>query len=131
MARITKTGNNEKAFTLIELVTIMAIIATLASLAMPTFQRHIIRSREVSLSRTLFVFRDVIDQYYADHGNYPESLEALVEKQYIRKIPTDPFTRSDSTWVLIHAASNEGGGIVEVHSGSNKVGLNGIPYNEW
>jgi general secretion pathway protein G len=104
---IGKTGrqmykiNNNKGFTIIEMLTVIAIIGILASIATPSFQRSVIRARETSLRNSLFVLRDVLDQYYADRGDYPETLEALTEKRYIRSVPIDPFTGSDETWILI------------------------------
>jgi len=122
---------NNKGFTIIEMMTVIAIIGILATIAAPSFQRSIIRAKEASLRNSLFVLRDVLDQYYADHGNYPESLEVLTQKKYIRSVPKDPFTRSDETWVLI-APDGEGlSGVYDIHSGSDKISLYGTPYNEW
>ena len=78
---------NNKGFTLIEMLTVIAIMGILASIATPSFMRSILRSKEASLENTLFVLRDVIDQYYADHGNYPDTLQTLKEKKYVREIP--------------------------------------------
>jgi len=123
--------NNNKGFTLIEMMTVIAIISILATIAAPSFQRSVIRAREASLRNSLFVLRDVLDQYYADHGDYPESLEVLTQKKYIRAVPKDPFTMSDETWILI-APEGEGlSGIYDIHSGSDKISLYGMPYNEW
>ena len=141
MVRPIKSGDMEGAvlkseqsagFTLIELLTVIAIIGILASIAVPSFQKHIIRAREASLQNTLFVLRDVIDQYHADNGSFPETLEVLVEKHYIRSIPLDPFTKSSTTWILIPVESDDGAaGIFDIHSGSYNISLNGVPYNEW
>lgn len=123
--------NTDKGFTLIEMLIVMALIGILVTIAAPSFQRSIIRARETSLKHTLFVFRDVIDQYYADHGKYPETLETLAEEHYIREVAKDPFTRSSETWVLIPPEEEEAGGVYDVHSGSDKISLDGVPYNEW
>ena len=109
---------------------VMTIIGILATIAQPNLQKTIIRAREASLRQSLFVLRDVIDQFYADHGRYPDSLENLVEERYVRQVPEDPFTRSESTWITIPPEGAEGS-IFDVHSGSDLVGLNNIPYNEW
>jgi general secretion pathway protein G len=118
-------------FTLIELLTVIAIIGILASIAVPSFQRSIVRAKEASLRNSLFVMRDVIDQYYADQGQYPMTLQDLVGKRYIREIPVDPMTGSADTWILIPPEGEEVLGIYDIRSGSDKVSLYGTPYNEW
>jgi general secretion pathway protein G len=122
---------NNRGFTLIELLTVMVIIGILASIAVPGFQRSIVRAKEASLRNSLFVMRDVIDQYYADQGQYPMTLEDLAEKRYIREIPVDPMTGSPDTWILIPPQGQEIFGIYDIRSGSDKISLYGTPYNEW
>jgi general secretion pathway protein G len=124
-------NSSQKGFTLIELVIVMAIIAILATIAQPNYMRARIKARETSLQRTLFVLRDVIDKFYADHGVYPDSLGDLCDRKYIRAVPRDPFTGSAETWILIPPEGDEEGEIYDVHSGSNKISLRGDPYNEW
>ena len=139
MGRITEIGEqimvlrkNQRGFTLIEMLIVISLIGILATIATPNFQRYIIRAKEASLQRTLFILRDMIDQFYADHGRYPDSLEDLAEERYIRSVPKDPFTNSASTWVIIPPeGSSEEGGVYDVHSGSYLVSLQGVPYNEW
>ncbi len=128
---IGKTMNNNKGFTIIEMMTVIAVIGILTTIAAPSFQRSVIRAKEASLRNSLFVLRDVLDQYYADHGDYPESLEVLTQTKYIRKVPKDPFTRSEETWILIPPEGEGLSGIYDIHSGSNKISLYGSPYNEW
>jgi general secretion pathway protein G len=128
MAR--STGNGNSGYTLIELMIVLSIIGILASIAQPNLQKTLIRAREASLRQSLFVLRDMTDQYYADHGAYPDSLDTLVEEHYIRAIPEDPFTKSTSTWVIV-SPEDAKGGVFDVHSGSNFIGLDDVPYNEW
>jgi len=129
MGPCIKTG--ERGYTLIELMIVMTIIGILAAIAQPNLQRSIIRAKEASLRQSLFVFRDVIDQHYADHGKYPDTLEELEEKRYIRSIPEDTFTRSTSTWITVPPDDDAKGMVYDVHSGSDLIGLDGTPYNEW
>jgi general secretion pathway protein G len=117
-------------YTLIELMIVLSIIGILVTMAQPNLQKTVIRARETSLKRSLFVMRDMIDQYYADHGKYPDSLDDLIQNKYIRAVPDDPFTRSNTTWVTI-PPDGEDGAVFDVHSGSRLVSLAGVPYNEW
>lgn len=131
-------------FTLLELIIVIAIIGILATIAMPALKDVPRRAAEAILKNNLRTLRDVIDQHYGDKGKYPKSLEALVEAGYLRKIPLDPITKSASTWELVYEeedpdrpraeteSDEEGGpGVVDVHSGSTLLSLNGEPYKDW
>ncbi|MFH1288477.1 MAG: prepilin-type N-terminal cleavage/methylation domain-containing protein [bacterium] len=131
--RIIKSHNystNQIGFTLIELVIVLSILGIILSFAEPIYRNSVIKAREAALKKDIFIIRDSIDQYYADNDNYPESLEDLVEKRYIRSIPEDPFTKSKETWVVISSAPEELD-VFDVHSGSDLLALNGTAYNEW
>jgi general secretion pathway protein G len=126
----------EAGFTLIELLVVIAIIGILAALAVGQFRQTPVKAKEAALKEDLFTLRDVIDQYFADKGKYPESLQALVDDGYIRKIPLDPFTNTDQTWSVEHAEAsdedpNGGGGVIDVHSGADGTALDGSRYSEW
>lgn len=125
--------HGERGFTLIELMIVMTILGILVTLAQPSFKTATIKAREAVLKEDLFVLRDVIDQYYVDNNAYPLNLQELVDKGYMRSVPKDPFTQSAETWIEVYIEDEGGGssGIYDVHSGSDLVGLNGIPYNEW
>jgi general secretion pathway protein G len=122
-------GRDERGYTLLELMIVVTIIGILATLAEPTWQGSITKAREASLKQTLFAVRDVLDQYRADHGKYPRAMAEVVSAGYLRKIPPDPFTRSETTWQEIPSESE--GGIFDVHSGSPLMGTDGTPYNQW
>jgi general secretion pathway protein G len=120
---------SERGWTLVEMLLAVTIAGILATLAEPTFREAIVKAREAALKQNLFTLRDVIDQYRADRGKYPASLAELQTAGYLRKVPADPFTQSEATWQV--EAERRGSGIFDVHSASESVGTNGIPYNQW
>jgi len=122
---------DRQGYTLIEMMIVISIISILATMALPSFQKQLVRAKETNLRRSLFIMRDTIDQYFADHGRYPGSLQDLETEKYIRQIPMDPLTGSPDTWITIPPEGFAEGNIYDVHSGSNKVSLDGTPYNEW
>lgn len=136
MLQRLRKNRRQRGFTLIELLIVMTVIGILATIAVPSYQRSLIRSRETVLMEDLYQMRQAIDGYYADHASYPDSLQDLVQNHYLRDIPVDPFTRSNSTWDVDPPQPNADGtmaegGVFDVHSGSDLVGLNGVPYNKW
>ena len=128
-------GAREAGFTLLELITVVALIGILVGIALPNYKAAIIQSREAVLKEDLYRFRDLIDQYYADKGKYPPSLEALVEEGYLRKMPNDPMT-GQPDWEAVPAepeseTPTETPGVYDVRSASAEISLAGTPYNEW
>lgn len=124
---------NQRGFTFVELMIVLVVIGILVTMAQPGFSTSVWRAKEATLKEDLFIFRDVIDQYYTDQGKYPPTLEALVEMRYLRKIPKDPLTGAHDTWLVVYAVNELGEeeGIFDVRSGSDLVGLDGTPYSEW
>jgi len=120
-----------RGFTLLELLVVMAIIATLLTIAVPRYFRSLQRSREAVLMQDLTTLRESIDKFYGDTGKYPQTLAVLVEKRYLRSIPVDPIARAADKWVLVNADDPEDNGVKDVHSGAEGVGENGVPYAAW
>lgn len=120
---------NEDGFTLLEMMTVVVIAGILATLAEPSFQGAVNKAREAALRQNLFTIRDTIDQYKADRGKYPQNLMELKSAGYLKRIPVDPFTRSESTWQEMLDQSE--GGVFDIHSGSQLVGKDGTAYNTW
>lgn len=126
-------------FTLIELLVVMAIVSILAAIVIPQMLKAPVKAKEAALAEDLFTFRQCIDQYQADKGHYPASLDTLKTDKYVRKIPIDPFTKSADTWVVqmeepdaaADTPSTQPPGIVDVHSGSSDIALDGTPYSTW
>jgi len=132
--RKLETVNDRRGFTLIEVMIVVAIVGLLASLAQPMFKNAVVKAREAALRENLFNMRSAIDQFWANNGRYPDSLDELVQKEYMRKIPKDPITKTTDWDVEYYGGDENGegaGGIVDVHSTSGEVGLNGVNYSEW
>ena len=129
--------SNRRGFTLIELMVVLTLLLILATMSMPIFQLAIVHAREAVLKDDLYTLRKLIDEFTVDKERPPTSLDDLVEAGYLRSgIPVDPFTGSNQTWRTdvedvplnpTQAAS----GIVDVHSGSDEIALDGTPYSGW
>jgi len=118
-------------FTLVELLVVMAIIATLLTIAVPRYFRSLERSREAVLRQDLTSLRESIDRFYGDTGKYPQTLAALVEKRYLRSIPVDPIARAADKWVVVNSDDPDDNGIKDVKSGAEGMAESGVPYAEW
>lgn len=132
----TVKARSEAGFTLIELLIVIAIIGIISGIAAAQMRTAPIRAKEAVLKEDLFALRDVIDQYFADKGKYPESLDTLIEDGYLRKIPVDPFTQSSETWETVQAEATDedtegAGGIIDVKSGAEGTALDGTRYQDW
>ena len=118
-------------FTLIELLAVLAIIAMLLTIAVPYYFSSIDRSKEAVLRENLNQMRDAIGKYYADKGKYPESLDVLIAEKYLRKVPVDPVTESNATWIPVAPENPQSGGVYDVRSGAQGNALDGTAYVEW
>ena len=145
MAPSTRTGSahvirrllrRSAGFTLIELLIVITLITILATMGMVQYKNSVQSSREAVLRTDLFRMRDAIDQYYADKGKYPASLDALVSDGYMRNIPEDPIAKSSDSWQTVPAEPEPGNtsgdpGIYNVKSGATGTGLDGSSYSDW
>jgi len=125
-----------KGFTLIELVIVLSLIVILATIGLTQYQNSITHSKEAVLREDLFRMRDAIDQYYADKGQYPATLDALVSEHYLRMLPEDPFTRSTASWQTVPAEPDPNNptaesGVYDVKSGADGTALDGSKYSDW
>lgn len=136
-SRLTLTRRRDEGWTLIELLVVVSLIMLLASVSLVQYRNSIVRAKEATLRSQLWIMREAIDQYYADKGKYPESLQALVTEQYLRSVPRDPFTESSDTWQTVAADPEPGAitaatGIFDVKSGSDGVSnIDGSRYADW
>jgi general secretion pathway protein G len=123
-------------FTMIELMVVVSLMIILATMGLAQYKSSVTRSKEAVLKEDLFQMRDAIDQYYADKGKYPSSLDALVTDGYLRKLPEDPITKSSDTWTTVPAEPDPNNpsaepGVYDVKSGAPGTGLDGSNYNDW
>lgn len=128
----------EKGFTLIELIIVITLIGILVGLGLPQFKNATKRAREATLKENLYQLRKLINQYLVDKGKYPQSLQTLVDEEYLYRIPVDAMTKSTDTWVEIpqvmtmeEMATGTMPGIMDVQSGSDEISTEGTAYNTW
>ncbi len=133
-----KSANRPEGFSLLEMMMVVTVILIVASISVPIYMTAVVRAREAVLADHLFTLRALIDRFTLDNGRAPLQLEELVEKGYLGRIPTDPFTGSNPS--ADGQETNEDAplspkqtalGIVDVHSGSNLISLQGTPYSTW
>ena len=126
-----RPGFTLTGFTLIELLVVLGIVALLLTISVPRFFPSIDKTKETILADNLRNVRSTIDQYYGDTGRYPDSLEQLVEKKYLRALPLDPLTESDATWIVVAPEGEDKGGIYNIKSGAPGNDRSGRPYADW
>jgi general secretion pathway protein G len=136
----TSTMNNQryKGFTLIEMIIVFALIGILVGLGLPQYTNATKRAREAVLKEDLFLMRKLIGQYHLDKGQFPASLQTLVDEGYLYKVPIDPITKTADSWIEVMEVLSEEDlvagiqpGISDVKSGSSETGLDGTLYSTW
>jgi general secretion pathway protein G len=118
-----------RGFTLIELLVVLAIVALLLTLAAPRYFGSLETSKEAVLRENLRVVRRTLEQFHADTGRYPDSLEELVERKYLRAAPVDPFTDSATSWTLIAPDADVPGRVFDLKSGAEGSTRDGTPLS--
>jgi len=137
MALRMRNGRSwRRGFTLVELMIVMTVVTVLISLAVPMYQKSIVRAKESVLRSNLFTIRTLIDEYTFDKQKAPQALEELVREGYLRQVPLDPITGSNQTWKVVmedvmSSVNQTEPGIFDVRSGSDQTSLEGTPYSEW
>ena len=120
-----------KGFTLIELLVVMSIVGMLLAIAAPRYFSSVEKSKEAILRQTLTVTREALDKYYGDNGRYPDTLEVLVTGKYLRTLPFDPVTGSNTTWELVPPEAADKGAVFDVRSGAAGLGRDNTAFKEW
>ena len=120
-----------RGFTLIELLVVLAIVALLSALAMPRYTQYVERNREAVLAENLRLTRDALEQFHADRGRYPESLDELVSRRYLKTLPFDPILESSRHWRLSEPLPPSEGKVADLHSAAPGLGRDGRRFTSW
>lgn len=123
--------NYRNGFTLIELLVVMAIIGTLLTIAVPRYLHSVDRSKEAVLRQNLSLTREALDKYFGDNGKYPDSLDDLVSKKYLRSLPYDPIAESNTSWQIIAPVGPDKGAVYDIKSGAQGKALDQTDYKDW
>jgi general secretion pathway protein G len=126
----------DRGFTLIELMIVISMILILVSISIPAYNQSILRAKESVLKQDLFQLRSLISQYTLDKQKAPQSLDDLVQAGYIKQIPVDPMTGSNSSWTVdqedsLMSVDQQDPGISDVHSGAAQMSSDGTAYSSW
>ena len=131
-----RSGSARRGFTLIEILIVVSIIGILVSIAVPIYQKSILRTRESVLRNNLFTIRTVLDEYTYDKQKAPQTLQDLVTEGYLRAIPVDPMAGDNTSWKIemedaMRSVNQTEPGIFDIHSSSDKKSLDGSAYSDW
>jgi len=124
-------GFTLRGFTLVELMVVMSIIALLISIAVPRYFHSVDMAKEATLKQDLSVMREAIDKFYGDNERYPNSIQELVTRKYIRSVPVDPITESTETWLIVAPGLDINGAVYDIKSGAEGAAKDGTAYADW
>jgi len=127
---VSKVRRKTTGFTLIELLVVLAIVALLLTIAVPRYFQTIDSSKEKILAENLHATRDAIDKFYGDTGRYPDTLDELVEKRYLRTMPVDPVTDSTTTWIIVPPEEQFKGSVYDIKSGAQGNNADGKAFGD-
>lgn len=122
---------SQRAFTLIEMLVVMAVLGLLLAISAPRYAEHVDRARDAVLKQNLASARDAIDKFYADRSRYPADFKELVQQRYLRQVPLDPITDRDDAWVAVPPPGQKTGAMADVRSGATGVARDGSRYASW
>src|SRR6202047_3425491 len=131
-----RRNRRERGLTLIELMIVISLILILVSISVPAYNQSILRAKESVLKQDLFQLRSLISQYTLDKQKAPQSLDDLVQSGYLKQIPNDPMTGSNSSWTVdqedtVMSVDQQDPGISDVHSGAGGKSSDGTAYSSW
>src|SRR6218665_3767009 len=115
-----------KCFTMIERLVVMSGLALRLTIALPQYFRSLGKSKDVALQENLRILRVVIDQFHADKGRFPATLQELVDEKDLREIRVDPVTQSSASWILTPARNRDDSGVEDVRSGAPGSSQDGV-----
>ena len=132
----TRNKNQSRGFTLIEMLIVISLVMILVAIAVPNYQRSIMRAKESVLKQDLFQLRSLISQYTLDKQKAPQALDDLITAGYLKQIPIDPMTNARDTWTVdqedtLLSVDQQEPWISDVHSGSNAISSDGTAYSTW
>lgn len=118
-------------FTLVELLVVLSILALLLSLAVPRYFSGVQRAKEQALKQQLATTRKALDEFFSDQGQYPDTLQELVDKHYLDKLPWDAITERNDAWVITAPELPLAGGVYTLHSSAAGQAADGSLYTDW
>ncbi len=124
--RLPRRTPPSRGFTMIELIVVMTVIGLLVSMALPRYMNSLDRGRDQIVAHDLATMRQAIDRHYGDRGAYPDRLEDLVTRRYLRAIPLNPRTEA-ADWLVVAPPSGAKGMVYDVRDPADPEGRGVLP----